>query len=76
MRKIVLVLAVVGALAVAVPAAAQEDHTSCQGWGMDEVAPFAQSGEVGGFVSGIATGGAGDVADAVAMEHELFCAGS
>jgi hypothetical protein len=74
MRKIVVILAAVAALAAAAPAAAQERHTSCQEWGAS-VADFAHaSGGVGDLVSGLATGGAGAVADAVAAEHAVTCA--
>jgi hypothetical protein len=72
-RKIVVILGAVAALALAAPAAVQEGHGSCQAWGA-AVAELAQQGGVGELVSGIATGGAGAVADAVAAEHAATCA--
>ena len=72
MRKSPAVLAVVIALAWAVPASADHSDAGCHAYGT-LVSGFAQAGIVGGTVSGIATSGAGAVPDVVTFLKLTTC---
>ena len=72
MRKIAVILAVVAALAVAAPVAAQE-HTSCRDFGLG-AAGVARTGTAGEMASALATSDPGALADLVAELQASFCA--
>ena len=72
MRKAAALLVVGFALAWAVPASADQSDAGCQAYGA-LVAGFAQQGIVGGTVSGVATSGAGAVADLAASLKQATC---
>jgi hypothetical protein len=69
MRRLVVLCAIIGALAVTGTAQAA---AGCREWGQGDVAALAQTGGVGSLVSGLATSGA-KIGSIVASEHEATC---
>jgi hypothetical protein len=69
MRKLFVVSAVLGALALTGTANAA---AGCQAWGQGDVAALAQTGGVGTLVSGLATSGV-QIGQTVASEHAATC---